>query len=87
VAAYRIVCVEKDEHIISVGTGTDPNAASKKWTLAEVRTAIKNGTRFYTKSLSTGIETDVELDGDWIRTDPDGVEDNNLDNLRACSWK
>jgi hypothetical protein len=86
-AAYRIVCVEKDEHITAVGTGTDSAKATQRRTVAEVRAAIKTGTRFYTKSLSTGKEADVELYGDGIRTDPDGEKDNNLDELRACSWK
>jgi histone acetyltransferase (RNA polymerase elongator complex component) len=86
-AEYQVVCVEKDEHIIAVGTGTKADAASKKWTLAQVRAAIKSGTRFYTKSPSTGDVAEVELYDDTIRTDPDGVKDNNLDNLRACSWK
>jgi hypothetical protein len=86
-AAYQIVCVEKDEHITAVGTGTDSARATQRWTVAEVRAAIKTGSRFYIKSPSTGAEADVELYENTIRTDPDGVRDNNLDNLRACrAW-
>jgi hypothetical protein len=82
---HQIVCVEKDERIIAVGTGTDSDKATKRWTVAEVRAQIKLGVRFYTVSPSTGKEADVELYGtDMIRTDPDGDEDNNLDDLRAC---
>ena len=84
-AEYRIVCVNEDDgHITVVGTGTDPNEATKKWTVAQVRAAIKAGDRFYTQDTD-GNKAYVELYGDeWIRTDPDNETDNNLDNLRAC---
>jgi hypothetical protein len=84
-ATYRIVCVEMgDDHIEAVGTGTDPNKADKRWTVAKVRERIKAGDRFYTEDAA-GKQADVVLLGDeWIRTDPDAETDNNLDNLRAC---
>jgi hypothetical protein len=90
--AYRVVCVEtKEPHegIIAVGTSDeDKTKANKRWTVAEVRKAIKEGQRFYTKSISTEREAEVELYGsDGISTDADGIGDNNLDNLRACSWE
>jgi len=85
-ASYRIVCVEKDEHIISVGTGDNPQQAVKRWKVADVRAAIKDGNRFYTVSPSTGKEANVELFEETIRTGADGIADNNLDNLRACRW-
>ena len=83
---YRIVCVEKDEHIVAVGIGTDPNKAMKRWTVAKVRERLKAGDRFYTEDAD-GNKADVEPYGEeWIRTDPDDETDNNLDNLRACNW-
>jgi phage terminase large subunit-like protein len=89
---YRVVCVETEEPhegIIAVGTNDEGKTrANKRWTVAKVRTAIKQGHRFYTVSASTGIEADVELYGtSGITTSADGVADNNLDNLRACSWE
>jgi Protein of unknown function (DUF3892) len=86
--SYRVVCVEKDKHIDAVGTSASGGStADRRWTLAEVRQEIKGGARFYTVSPSSGDEADVELFEDTIRTDPDEVTDNNLDDLRACVWK
>ena len=88
--AYQVVCVETEEPhegILAVGTSEDGGTrATARWSVAKVRAAIKKGHRFYTVSPSTGDEADVELYGDGIRTDPDAVTDNNLDNLRACKW-
>jgi hypothetical protein len=97
---YRIVCVEskyfesgKHDHLTVVGTGKDPAAADKKWTVAEVRSAIDGGDEFFTRSVSTGNEAKVEkftcstCDFKTIRSNADRVQDNNLDNLRTCSWK
>lgn len=97
-AQYRIVCVETQHphrHIHHVGTGTDPGSANVRWTVGEVRSALRGGHRFYTYSPSTGLTADVEpydvwTSGGWIytiRSSPDAVRDNNLDNLRTCSWK
>lgn len=89
-SAYQIVCVEtKEPHegIIAVGTSSDGVRADQRWTVAAVREAIEKGTRFYTVSPSTGDEADVELFGTGIRTDPDEVTDNNLDDLRACRFE
>jgi hypothetical protein len=83
---YRVVCVVKGERITGVGTGTE-EVADTRWSVAGVRIAIKEGHRFYTVSPSTGDEADVELNEDGIRTDPDKVTDNNLENLRACRWQ
>jgi Protein of unknown function (DUF3892) len=90
--AYRVVCVEtKEPHegIIAVGTSdTGSTKANKRWSVKEVREELKRGVRFYTRSVSTGREAEVELYGtDSITTDADGIGDNNLDNLRACSWE
>lgn len=97
-AEYRIVCVETEHphrHITHVGTGSDPNAANYRWTVTQVRNAIFNGDRFYTVSPSTGTTADVRRDDcringcivKTIRSTADAVTDNNLDNLRVCSWK
>ena len=91
-AEYRVVCVETrepHEGIIAVGTSDEGKTkANQRWTVTQVRTAIKEGHRFYTKSISTGREAEVELYGtSSITTDADGIGDNNLDNLRACSWE
>jgi hypothetical protein len=97
-ATYRIVCVETryaHRHITHVGTGTDPAHANRDWTVAQVRSAIRDGDRFYTQSPSTNRTADVEpynvvVNGETIytiRSSPDAIHDNNLDNLRVCSWK
>ena len=81
---YRIVCVEKNSHITAVGVGTNPDKATDRLTVAQVRAAMKDGDRFYTED-TTGHQVEVEPYGDsWIKTDPDDETDNNLDNLRAC---
>jgi hypothetical protein len=91
-AAYRVVCVEtKEPHegIIAVGTSdVGETTANARWSVKEVREKIKLGHRFYTQSISTGKVAEVELYGTHgITTSADGIGDNNLDNLRACSWK
>jgi hypothetical protein len=96
---YQIVCVDSvpsasglHEHIVGVGTGTDPSAADAKWTVTEVRTALDGDTRFYTVSPSTGAQArvfkfDCFCGYKTIRSHSDAVTDNNLDNMRACNWK
>jgi Protein of unknown function (DUF3892) len=97
-ASYRIVCVETEHphrHILAVGTGDDPSSANSRWTVQQVRNALANGDRFYTVSPSTGLTADVKADDcniggctvKTIRSHADAVTDNNLDNLRVCSWK
>lgn len=97
---YRIVCTtqepawEDHEHaaIDEVGTGTDPNRWSKRWTVAEVVAAIDGGDTFYTKGTRTGKEAEVNkfhctrCDAERIRSAPDATTDNNLDSLRRCNW-
>lgn len=97
-STYRIVCVETlypHRHITHVGTGSDPAHAISRWTVAEVRSALRNGDRFYTVSPSTGRTADVEPYDAYvgntvvytIRSTPDAIYDNNIDNLRVCSWR
>jgi hypothetical protein len=99
-ARYRIVCVEskyflsgKHDHIIAVGTSSSTGTADKRWAVEEVREAIDDGDEFYTKSETTAKEAKVrkftckECHFDTIRSSDDSISDNNLDNLRTCSWK
>jgi Protein of unknown function (DUF3892) len=98
-ATHRIVCTEQSSpgsyghgHILAVGTGSDPAGADERWTVQQVRAAIADGTRFYTVSPSTGKVADVTRYDCWcgiktIRSTPDAVYDNNLDNLRLCNWR
>jgi Protein of unknown function (DUF3892) len=89
-SAFQVVCVEtKEPHegIIAVGTSSDGVRADRRWTVSAVRQAIEAGDRFFTVSPSTEDEADVEPYGDGIRTDPDEVTDNNLDDLRACRFE
>lgn len=96
--ATRIVCTTQSNpsapghgHIVAVGTGTDPDRASGKATVDEVRRRLANGEAFYTQDAaghrasvrpfdcSCGIRT--------IRSAADATTANNLDNLRACNWQ
>ncbi len=97
-SAYRIVCADTlypHRHITDVGTGTDPGAASDRWTVLQVRAALRNGHRFYTQDPVSGRTADVEpydayVDGTvvhTIRSTPDAIQGNNLDYLRGCRWK
>lgn len=101
-AEYRIVCTDQvpwnlptsHAHIVAVGVGPDPAAADAKHTKEEVIAAIGAGHRYYTVSPSTQRRAYVEVvqcgyrcGQPIIRSIPDQVVDNNLDNLRRCSWK
>ena len=54
---YRIVCTEqepaqnppKHAHIVAVGTGSDPNSATSRFTLTQVIQMMDTGDRFYTR--------------------------------------
>ena len=95
---YRIVCTVQEPldkphdaaHIVSIGTGTDPDKASNNWTLKQVLDSMGLGNSFYTKSPSTGKEAFVNkyecktCQRTTIRSSADAVTDNNLDNLRKC---
>lgn len=94
----RIVCVETahpHRHINYVGIGNDPDAASERLSVAQVRLAIREGKRFHTISPSTGRRAEVEAYDFYyqggvvytIRSAADAIFDNNLDNMRACSWR
>jgi uncharacterized protein DUF3892 len=94
-ATYQIVCTNKSDsghgHITHAGTG-DFTGYSQRWTVAEVRAAIRAGSVFYTVSPSRPTEValvepyDCSCGVKTIRTDPDEVTDNNLDNLQDCAY-
>lgn len=93
----RIVCTVQEPitqptthaHIVSVGTGSDPDRAPRL-TLAQVIVAIKKGDIFYTVGETSGKIALVKVVGcdkcgnEIIRSAADAVTDNNLDNLRRC---
>ena len=93
---YRIVCTTRSgfptalghRHIVSVGTGVDPNKTDASWTVPQVRSAMARGDRFYTVSPSTAKVANVEAydccNLQTLRSTPDAVADNNLDRLRLC---
>lgn len=97
-ASHRIVCTDQEpvtaprthQHIVAVGVGTDPDKADARWTLNEVLEALDRGDSFYTKGVKSGKIAYVEAvycgvcNRRIIRSKPDAVADNNLDNLRDC---
>lgn len=99
-ATYRIVCTEQapatappsHQHIVAVGTGSDPAKADLRWVLNEVLAAMERGDVFYTQGIESGKIARVEpyhchhCRRTFIRSAPDAVKDNNLDNLRRCNW-
>lgn len=94
---YRIVCTEQTNvnphhgHIHHVGTGPNPASAANRWTVAEVRKALADGHVFYTRGERSGqvalVRAYTCCGIETIKSAPDAVLDNNLDNLRTCSWK
>src|SRR5690606_24511724 len=101
-ARYRI-CTDQEPihqprthaHIVAVGIGNNPNKAERRLTLQEVLTAMRNGHTFYTQGERSGRVAEViavdchvcTTRRPIIRSSPDAVEDNNLDNLRRCRWQ
>ena len=99
-ARFRIVCTNQEPvclpnnraHIVAVGTGDDPDKADQKWTLDQVLAAMDRGDTFYTKGKHSERVAAVEKFNchlcrrTYIRSTPDAVQDNNLDNLRRCNW-
>ena len=93
---YRIVCTEQQlptthNHIIAVGVGAEPSRAAERLTVEQVRSALDRGDTFYTQSPSTQKIAYVDkyqchCGRGTIRSRPDAVVDNNLDNLRICRF-
>ena len=80
-------------HIVAVGTidpGSTASTYSKYWVLSEVLKAMDSGDTFYTFGEVSGKTASVEkYKCPWcaqthIRSSPDAVKDNNLDNLPRC---
>jgi hypothetical protein len=98
-ARYRIICTRQEpatapqshQHIVAVGTGTEPGQYTSIWTLAEVVNAMRRGDSFYTQGEHTGRVAEVEeyhctyCRQTHIRSHRDAVTDNNLDNLSRCA--
>ncbi len=98
---YRIICTEQEPadqarthaHIVTVGTGANPDHAEQRWTLEQVLTALDQGDSFYTEGLQSGMRATVQkyvctrCKRTSIRSSPDAVVDNNLDSLRRCQWR
>jgi hypothetical protein len=91
----QIVCVTTEHphrHILSVGVGGWSSAPTVRLTVGQVRAALSAGEVFYTYSPSTQKTALVDPDTckatgctvKTIRSAPDAVWDNNLDNLAVC---
>ena len=95
---YRIICTSQEPvgapnhqaHIVAVGTGVSPTNYERKCTVAEVYAAIDRGDGFFTSGEQSGKSAWVTK---WsctacsratLRSAPDSVPDNNLDNLPNC---
>lgn len=87
---YQITCVTKEPytqnhgHIVSVGIGS----GQEPLTMKDAYLLLDAGHRLYTVSPSTGAIAQVEP---WhchgvttLRSKPDAIHDNNLDNLDSC---
>ena len=97
-ARYRIVCTTQEPvnepnrsaHIVAIGTGTEPNHYDRYWPLDAVLQAMGRGDQFYTQGVRSGRIAAVEpyrctgCRRTFIRSTPDAVQDNNLDNLPRC---
>lgn len=90
-AEYQIVCVDRvagHGHITHVGIQGLPGV----WTIAQVRGCIARGNTFFTVSPTTRAVAGVEPYDlvalsqmiETIRSAGDAIDDNKLDNLRAC---
>ncbi|MDT4921868.1 MAG: hypothetical protein QOI15_2770 [Pseudonocardiales bacterium] len=92
VTDYQVVCVtllHPAQHRHILGIGTVNSYTPTRWSVDDVWSAIGRGDRFYTND-SRGRRALVER---WecrtcglrtLRTRPDAVTDNNLDQLQQC---
>lgn len=100
-STYRVVCTEQEPiyqptthaHIVAVGTGSNPDKASQRWTLDQViRAILYSGDSFYTQGKTSGKVARVVVvncghcNRQIIKSTPDAVYDNNLDSLRRCQF-
>jgi hypothetical protein len=93
---YLVVCTNRPEitrghrHIVSIGTGDEPGEARDRvWTVAQVYAGLDRGDLFVTKSPTTKHTARVEkikcsCGESGLRSNPDQVTDNNLDDLPGC---
>jgi hypothetical protein len=88
ITKYRIVCVVRraDGHVRAVGYSEHGDGVRHDdvWTLEEARHAIQQGLRLFAVSPSTGVEVELELDGEGIRLAPGESADLDLDDLPTC---
>jgi hypothetical protein len=89
ITEYRIVCVVRraDGHVRGVCYSESGSGVMYDdiWTLDEARHAIQRGHRLYAVSPSTGVEVELEVHGEGIRTSPGENADLDLDDLPTCS--
>jgi hypothetical protein len=98
-AHHRITCTiqapfnQPRSHAHIVRVGTESNAGCDRiWLVHEVYAAMDQGERFYTYSPSANkvawvrkyqcVHADCQFN--TLRSDPNAVPDNNLDNLPTC---
>jgi hypothetical protein len=98
-ARYRIICTRQEpasappshQHIVAVGTGTEPRHYNNLWTLDQVLEALRRGDSFFTQGEQSARIAEVEsyhctyCRRTHIRSHRDVVADNNLDNLSRCN--
>ena len=94
---YRVTCTEQepvgvphtDAHIVLVGT-VSPSGPALRWTVAQVYAAMDRGDRFYTYSERfQRVAWVMKWNCSYcrratLRSAPDSIPDNNLDNLPTC---
>jgi hypothetical protein len=93
---YLVVCSNRPEvtrghrHIVSVGTGDEPGEAHRRvWTVAQVYASLDRGHLFVTESPTSKRTARVEkitcsCGESGLRSNPDQVTDNNMDDLPDC---
>ena len=93
-AEHRIICTRQEAfdmprphaHVIIVGTEKSAGY-SKLWTITEVYNAMDQGHTFYTHGETSGKDASVQkckcphCQQNTLRSAPNAVTDNNLDNL------
>lgn len=95
---HWVVCAERvaaprgpqHTHVAAVGTATQPDGPTRRWTMVELVNAMRLGERFYTGSRSSGrraaIEPQVcpECGVVTVRSAPGIEADRTVDALEAC---
>jgi hypothetical protein len=93
---YLVVCANRPKitpehrHLVSIGTRDGAGGPHNRlWTVAQVYAALDRADVFFTQSPTTTRTARVEKFacscGDiGLRSNPDQVTDNNVDNLPGC---